>query len=127
MLKLLSLMLWGATIMVFIDHLASYLAEGGEFLEMSPNALVLGFVMLLGALILWELVPIIKDPKGILYKRKTKYGFLTLCTYYSTANSNGLVISTPLTVLNLPIRCFIFSASPLTAIANIHFSLLKCT
>jgi len=42
---------------------------------MSPNALVLGFVMLLGALILWELVPIIKDPKGILYKRKTKYGF----------------------------------------------------
>ena len=75
MLKLLSLMLWGATIMVFMDHLVSYLVEGSEFLEMSPNALVLGFVMLLGALILWELVLIIKDPKGVLYKRKTKYGF----------------------------------------------------
>ncbi len=52
MLKLLSLILWGATIMVFIDHLASYLVEGGEFLEMSSNALVLGFVMLLEALML---------------------------------------------------------------------------
>jgi len=70
MLKLLSLILWGATIMVFIDHLASYLVEGGEFLEMSPNVLVLGFVMLLRALMLWELALIIKDPKGILHNKK---------------------------------------------------------
>jgi len=72
MLKLLSLILWGATIMIFIDHLIGYLIEGGEFLEVSPNALVLGFVMLLGALMVWELILIVKDPKGVLYKRKTK-------------------------------------------------------
>ncbi|MEM3066728.1 MAG: hypothetical protein QXI81_05300 [Nitrososphaerota archaeon] len=70
MLKLLSLMLWGATTMVFVDHVMGYLMEGGEFLEMSVEATVLGFVLLVCALTVWEIVLMIKDPKGILRKIK---------------------------------------------------------
>ncbi|MEM1991207.1 MAG: hypothetical protein QXL13_01015 [Nitrososphaerota archaeon] len=68
MLKLLSLIFWGATIMVFIDHVMGYLMEGGAFLEMSVEAAVLGFILLIFALIVWEIVLIIKDPKGVLRK-----------------------------------------------------------
>ncbi|MEM1544482.1 MAG: hypothetical protein QW795_07350 [Candidatus Bathyarchaeia archaeon] len=69
MLRLLCLILWGATIMVFVDHLMGYLMEGGEFLELTPDALALGFTMLTAALIIWEIVLLIKDPKGVLLKR----------------------------------------------------------
>ena len=70
MLKLLALMLRGATIMVLVDHVMSYIVEGGEFLEMTPEAVALGFVMVLGAIILWEAILILKDPRGVL-RRKT--------------------------------------------------------
>lgn len=70
MFKILSLILWGATIMVFVDHVMGYLMEGGEFFELSAEATVLGFVLLIAALIIWEIVLLIKDPKGVLYKRK---------------------------------------------------------
>lgn len=70
MLKLLSLILWGATIMVFVDHVMGYLMEGGEFLEMSVEATVLGFVLLVSALVVWEIILLIKDPKGVLHKSK---------------------------------------------------------
>lgn len=69
MLKLLCLILWGATIMVFIDHVMGYLMEGGEFLELTPEAAALGFTMLTAALIIWEIALLLKDPKGILYRR----------------------------------------------------------
>jgi len=71
LLKLLCLILWGVTIMVFVDHLMSFLRKGGEFLEMTPEATVLGFVMLIVALIIWEIVLILKDPKGVIYRRKS--------------------------------------------------------
>ncbi|MGQ9538439.1 MAG: hypothetical protein ACUVTE_02495 [Candidatus Bathycorpusculaceae bacterium] len=70
MLKLLSLILWGASIMVFVDHVMGYLMEGGEFLEISAEATVLGFVLLITALVIWEIVLLIKDPRGAFYKRK---------------------------------------------------------
>lgn len=70
MLKLLSLILWGASIMVFVDHVMGYLMEGGEFLEISAEATVLGFVLLITALVIWEVVLLIKDPRGVFYKRK---------------------------------------------------------
>lgn len=70
MLKFLSLMLWGATIMVFVDHVMGYLMEGGEFIEMSAEATVLGFVMLVSALVIWEVALIIKDPRRVLHKSK---------------------------------------------------------
>lgn len=72
MLRLLSLILWGATIMVFVDHVMGYLMEGGEFLEMTADATVLGITMLIAALVIWEIVLLLKDPKGVLYKRKSR-------------------------------------------------------
>ena len=72
MLRLLSLILWGATIMVFVDHVMGYLMWGGEFIEMTVEATVLGIVLLTVALGLWEITLLLKDPKGVLYKRKGK-------------------------------------------------------
>lgn len=70
MLRLLSLILWGASIMVFVDHVMGYLMEGGEFLEISAEATVLGFVLLITALVIWEIVLLIKDPRGAFCERK---------------------------------------------------------
>lgn len=55
-LGFLSLMLWGATVMVFVDHILGY--EGGEFLEKTTdgiikNGFLLGLVMLVPIFIVW--------------------------------------------------------------------------
>ena len=68
MLKLLSLILWGATVMVFVDHLVGYLTEGGKFVEVSLEATLVGLFMLLTALVIWEVILLIKDPKGVIRK-----------------------------------------------------------
>jgi ABC-type transport system involved in multi-copper enzyme maturation permease subunit len=65
-LELLSLMLWGASIMILVDHLLGY--EGGTFVEMETgglitNSIVLGIVMLVPVFIIWITVLIIKKPK----------------------------------------------------------------
>jgi len=51
-------MLWGLTIMVFIDHVMGY--EGGSFIEMETDGLItngtiLGIVMLIPIFLIWEL------------------------------------------------------------------------
>jgi len=63
---LLNLMLWGTAVMVFVDHVLGYLAEGGEFIETTPDAMLLSIVLIITALIIWEIVLLIKDPKGVL-------------------------------------------------------------
>jgi hypothetical protein len=68
MLRLLCLILWGATIMAFIDRVVGYMMEGGKFIELTPEAAALGFTMLLAALIIWEIILLVKDPRGILRK-----------------------------------------------------------
>ena len=55
-LGFLSLMLWGATIMILVDHLLGY--EGGQFLELETDGLVrsgvlLGILMLIPVFIIW--------------------------------------------------------------------------
>jgi hypothetical protein len=71
MLKYLSLIFWGTTIMVLVDHVVPYLLEGGgEFFEVSLEATVLSGVMLVVGLAVWEGALLIKDPKGVLFKRK---------------------------------------------------------
>jgi len=55
-LGFLSLMLWGATIMILIDHWLGY--EGGDFIEKTTdgiikNGVVLGLVMLVPVFITW--------------------------------------------------------------------------
>ncbi|MFA4996391.1 MAG: hypothetical protein WC536_04605 [Patescibacteria group bacterium] len=55
-LGFLSLMLWGATFMILVDHILGY--EGGSFLESQTdglinNATVLGLLMLIPVIIIW--------------------------------------------------------------------------
>jgi len=49
-----------------------FLMEGGEFLELTLDATVLGFAMLTVALVIWEIVLLLKDPKKVLYKKKSE-------------------------------------------------------
>lgn len=66
-LDMLSLMLWGTSIMILVDHILGY--EGGEFIELETEGLItngalLGIVMLLPIFILWEIVLILTKPKA---------------------------------------------------------------
>jgi len=65
-LGFLSLIFWGATLMWFVDHLMGYLMEGGEFFEINLDAMILGVVVIIVALITWEIVLLGGDPKGVL-------------------------------------------------------------
>lgn len=58
-LGFLSLILWGATVMILVDHIIGY--QGGGFLERTTEGLVrsgimLGLVMLLPVFFIWGLV-----------------------------------------------------------------------
>jgi len=73
LLKYLSLILWGTTIMVLVDHVVPYLLEGGgEFFEVSVEATVLSGIMLLVGLAVWEGALLLKDTKGVIFKKKSK-------------------------------------------------------
>jgi hypothetical protein len=65
-LGLLSLFLWGATIMWLVDHVIAYLTEGGAFFEINPDATLLGVAVIILALLVWEIVLLVSDPKGVL-------------------------------------------------------------
>jgi len=65
-LDILSLMLWGTSIMILVDHILGY--EAGEFFELETeglitNATLLGIVMLIPIFILWEIILILTKPK----------------------------------------------------------------
>jgi magnesium-transporting ATPase (P-type) len=62
-LGFLSLILWGASIMIFVDHLINYFTNGGDFFELTANAALLGIVLVVIALMLWEFKLLLKDPK----------------------------------------------------------------
>lgn len=61
----LSLIFWGATIMWLVDHVIAYLAEGGEFLEISLDATMLGVCVVIIGLLAWLVMLLIKDPKKV--------------------------------------------------------------
>ncbi|MCK5460924.1 hypothetical protein KAI58_02985 [Candidatus Gracilibacteria bacterium] len=70
-LDFLSLMLWGATIMILVDHLLGY--EGGPFIELETDGLIksgllLGLLMLIPVLIMWLIVLFIPNIKNYLKK-----------------------------------------------------------
>ncbi len=67
-LGLLSLFFWGATLMWLVDHVIAYATEGGEFLEVSLDATLLGIAVIVFALFVWEIVLVVSDPKGVLKK-----------------------------------------------------------
>jgi hypothetical protein len=65
-LDILSLMLWGTSIMILVDHIIGY--QGGEFIEFETDGLItsgtlLGIVMLIPIFVLWEVLLIISKPK----------------------------------------------------------------
>lgn len=58
-LEFLSLMLWGATIMILVDHILGY--KGGKFIEtetygMINSGILLGIVMLVPVFLIWFVV-----------------------------------------------------------------------
>jgi len=62
----LSLMLWGATIMILVDHVLGY--SGGAFLESKTNGLItnatiLGIAMLIPVLLIWAVFLILDNKK----------------------------------------------------------------
>jgi len=65
-LDILSLMLWGTSIMILVDHILGY--EGGEFIELETEGMItsgtlLGIVMLIPIFVLWEILLITSKPK----------------------------------------------------------------
>lgn len=66
-LDILSLMLWGTSIMIFVDHLIGY--EGREFINLETQGLItngtlLGIVMLIPIFVVWEILLITSKPRG---------------------------------------------------------------
>ncbi len=67
-------MLWGAAIMILVDHLLGY--EGGQFLELETAGLVrsgilLGILMLIPVFIIWLAALFIPKLKNQ-FKKQTK-------------------------------------------------------
>ncbi|MCS7131157.1 MAG: hypothetical protein NZ934_00270 [Hadesarchaea archaeon] len=63
-LGMLSLMLWGATVMIFIDHVLGYLHEGGGFIQVTTegairSGVMLGIAMLTPVLAIWGIAVIL--------------------------------------------------------------------
>ncbi|MEM2918970.1 MAG: hypothetical protein QXY62_05680 [Candidatus Altiarchaeota archaeon] len=66
-LDFLALMLWGATIMIFTDHILGY--GGGDFIEIETEGLItnagmLGILMLLPLIIIWAILLYIEGKKS---------------------------------------------------------------
>jgi len=62
-LGMLSLMFWGATLMIFIDHLISWWEEGGPFLEIGKGGLFLGMLMAVPVFTCW-IALLLKDRRS---------------------------------------------------------------
>ncbi len=66
-LDILSLMLWGTSIMILVDHILGF--EGGAFIELETEGLItngtlLGIVMLIPIFVLWEVLLITSKSKA---------------------------------------------------------------
>ncbi len=69
-LGLLCWMFWGASAMWFVDAIVEYLDIGSEYFNPAPadmlNDLFLGLSVVALALVIWIIVLLIKDPKGVI-------------------------------------------------------------
>lgn len=59
---------WGATLMWLVDHVIVYLTEGGQFFEITLGATLLGISVVLLGLLIWVILLLVRDPKGVLNK-----------------------------------------------------------
>jgi hypothetical protein len=72
LLKFLSLIFWGTTIMVLVDHVVPFImGGGGEFFDVSIEATVLSGIMVVVGLAVWEGALLLKDPKGVIFRKKS--------------------------------------------------------
>ena len=71
-LGILPLMYWGASLMWLIDAIVEYIEEPGSFFSPAPmdmlNDAFLGFSVVAFGLIIWLVVLLVKDPKGVVRK-----------------------------------------------------------
>ncbi|MCR5292565.1 MAG: hypothetical protein K6E28_06765 [Eubacterium sp.] len=71
-LGMLPLMYWGASLMWLIDAIVEYIKEPGSFFSPAPmdmlNDAFLGFSVVAFGLVIWVVVLLVKDPKGIVRK-----------------------------------------------------------
>ena len=72
----LCLMYWGASLMWFIDAVFAYAEEGADSFVPAPldmlNDLYLGLSVVALGLIIWLVIVLIKDPKGVVKGKKKK-------------------------------------------------------
>jgi len=54
-LGFLSLMYWGATLMWLVDHVITYVEDGGPFLDLGARATWLGVSVIVLGLVVWSL------------------------------------------------------------------------
>lgn len=74
----LSLMYWGASLMWFVDAVFEYVEMGANYFTPAPadmlNDLFLGLSVVALGLIIWIVILLVKDPKGVvkavLFKKK---------------------------------------------------------
>ena len=71
-LGILPLMYWGASLMWLIDAIVEYIEEPDSFFSPAPmdmlNDAFLGFSVVAFGLIIWLVVLLVKDPKGVVRK-----------------------------------------------------------
>lgn len=75
-LGLLCWMFWGASLMWLVDAIFEYAELKAEYFTPAPadmlNDLFLGLSVIALAMVIWVVVLLIKDPKGIIKKALTK-------------------------------------------------------
>ena len=64
-LSTLCMIYWGATLMWLVDHVVSYLTEGGEFIEVTLSATILGLVVVIVGFLAWGMLLVLKNKKLI--------------------------------------------------------------
>lgn len=73
-LGFLSLMFWGSSLMWLVDAVFEYAELGAEYFTPAPadmlNDVFLGLSVVALGLVIWLAVVIIKDPKGVVFKRR---------------------------------------------------------
>ena len=69
----LCLMFWGASIMWFVDAFVEYMELKSEYFTPDPADMIndsfLGFSVVALGLIIWLVIVMIKDPKGVIRKK----------------------------------------------------------
>jgi EamA domain-containing membrane protein RarD len=72
----LALMYWGASIMWFVDAIFEYVEMGAEYFTQSIqdilNDTILGVCVVVLGMLIWLVIFLVKDPKGLLFKNRKK-------------------------------------------------------